>query len=95
SWKWNMRTMTMQMTSSRRSGELKQLRHLMELAKRKNHVRTKDLASVIGEIQYTRAQFKRGALHLKQLQKLKDKKIASRGWNKWTQLNKSAIPDIT
>ncbi|KAA6390769.1 MAG: hypothetical protein EZS28_013706 [Streblomastix strix] len=67
----------------------------MELAKRKKHVRTRYLASVIGEIQYIRAQFKRGALHIKQLQKLKDKDVASRGWNKWTHLNRSAIPDIT
>ncbi|KAA6370565.1 MAG: putative Transposon Ty3-I Gag-Pol polyprotein [Streblomastix strix] len=94
-WQWNMRTMTMQTTISRRRGVLKQLRHLMELAMRKKHEKTRNLASVIGEIQYTRAQFKRGALHTKQLQKLKDKEVASRGWNKWTQLNRSAIPDIT
>ncbi|KAA6383593.1 MAG: hypothetical protein EZS28_020878 [Streblomastix strix] len=70
-------------------------KHLMELAKRKKHIRTSDLASVIGEIQYTKAQFKRGALHIKQLQKLKVKEIASRGWNKWTQINKSVIPNLT
>ncbi|KAA6369206.1 MAG: hypothetical protein EZS28_035268 [Streblomastix strix] len=32
---------------------------------------------------------------LASLQKLKNKEAASRDWNKWTQLNKSAIPDIT
>ncbi|KAA6360606.1 MAG: hypothetical protein EZS28_043867, partial [Streblomastix strix] len=94
-WQWNMRTMTMQMTTPRRREVLKQLRHLMELATRKKYIRTRDLASVIGEIQYTKAQFKRGTLHTKQLLKLKDKEVASRGWNKWTQLNRSAIPDIT
>ncbi|KAA6366712.1 MAG: hypothetical protein EZS28_037761, partial [Streblomastix strix] len=52
-------------------------------------------ASVIGEVKYTRVQSKRGALHIQYLLKLKDKEVASRGWNKWTQLNRSAIPDIT
>ncbi|KAA6377769.1 MAG: hypothetical protein EZS28_026705 [Streblomastix strix] len=45
----------------------------------KKYVRTKDLASVIGKIQCTLAQFRRGALYIKQLQKLKDKEVASRG----------------
>ncbi|KAA6384971.1 MAG: hypothetical protein EZS28_019499, partial [Streblomastix strix] len=85
----------MQTTTSRGRGVLKQLKHLMELAKRKKHVRTRDLASVIGEIQCTIAQFKRGTLHIKQLQRLNDKEVARRGWNKWTQLNRSAISDIT
>ncbi|KAA6362989.1 MAG: hypothetical protein EZS28_041484 [Streblomastix strix] len=67
----------------------------MELAKRKKHVGTKDLVLVIGEIHYSSAQFKRGALNNKQLQKLKDKEVTSKGWNKWTQLNKSSISDIT
>ncbi|KAA6398993.1 MAG: hypothetical protein EZS28_005479 [Streblomastix strix] len=61
----------------------------------KKHSRTRNLASVIGEIQYTKAQFKRGVLHTKMLQKLKDKEVASRGRKKQAQLNKSAIPDIT
>ncbi|KAA6382617.1 MAG: hypothetical protein EZS28_021853, partial [Streblomastix strix] len=71
------------------------LKKLIELAKRKKHARTRDLISVIGEIQYSRTQFKRGALHTKQLQKLKDKEVASRSWNKWTQINKSVTLDIT
>ncbi|KAA6401077.1 MAG: hypothetical protein EZS28_003398 [Streblomastix strix] len=94
-WQWNMRTMTMQTTTSRRRGVLKQLRHLMELAKRKKYVRTKDLALVIGEIQCTRAQFKRGTLHLIKIQKQKDKKVTGRGWNMWTQPNKFTTLDIT
>ncbi|KAA6369053.1 MAG: hypothetical protein EZS28_035418 [Streblomastix strix] len=66
----------------------------MELVKRKKHVRTRDLAFVIGDIQCTKAQYQRGALHNKQLQKLKDKEVSRRGWNKLTQLNKIAIPNI-
>ncbi|KAA6361153.1 MAG: hypothetical protein EZS28_043322 [Streblomastix strix] len=87
--------MTVQTTTSRCREVLEQLKHLMELAKRKKHVRARDLASVFGEIQQTRAQFKRGEHHYKQLQMLKDKEIASWDWNKWTQLNDSVISDKT
>ncbi|KAA6372658.1 MAG: hypothetical protein EZS28_031814, partial [Streblomastix strix] len=40
-WQWNTRTMTIQLTISRRRGVLKQLRHLMELAKRKKTIKNK------------------------------------------------------
>ncbi|KAA6386268.1 MAG: hypothetical protein EZS28_018205 [Streblomastix strix] len=94
-WQWNIRSMSMQTTTSRRRGVLKQLRHLMELAKREKYVRTRYLASVIREIQYTRAQFKRVAFHNKYLQQLKDKEVVNKGWNKWNQLILTVIPKIT
>ncbi|KAA6380500.1 MAG: hypothetical protein EZS28_023973 [Streblomastix strix] len=92
---WSTRAMAMQRATSQRMGLLQLLNHLKKLAKRKKHVKTRESASVIGEIQYTRAQFKRGTLFVKQIQKLMDKVIDKRHWNKWTQLSKSAIPDIT
>ncbi|KAA6390271.1 MAG: hypothetical protein EZS28_014202 [Streblomastix strix] len=52
-------------------GVLKRLRNLMELAKRQKYIRTSDLELPFGEIQFIKVQFKRIALYIKYLQKLK------------------------
>ncbi|KAA6393561.1 MAG: hypothetical protein EZS28_010909 [Streblomastix strix] len=78
-WLWTTKTMTIQITVFCKRGILKQMMRLMEFARRKKHIRTRNLVFAIGEIQYTRVQFKRGTLYIKQHQKLKNKDVASWG----------------
>ncbi|KAA6363324.1 MAG: putative reverse transcriptase, partial [Streblomastix strix] len=94
-WRWDSRNLTIQLKPKRRRGMIKQLKILMNRAIHNKYIRTRELAKRIGEIQFARAQFVRGALRTKLLNKLKDQEVQRSGWNNWTKLTCKVVPEIT
>ncbi|KAA6377890.1 MAG: putative Transposon Ty3-G Gag-Pol polyprotein, partial [Streblomastix strix] len=94
-WQWNSISQTLFMTSQRRRSIISKLKWYTKLALMKQYVKTRKLASILGETQFTEVQLRRGALHLKRIQQLVSQQAKMKGWNSWIRLSPTLIPEFS
>jgi ribonuclease HI len=80
-WRWDLREAAMKMPTTRRADLMKTLKEWARYAERRTRRPTKELAGLIGSLNYLRMQFPEASMHLKTLDSLKVRAVAAEGWN--------------
>ncbi|KAA6378723.1 MAG: putative Transposon Ty3-I Gag-Pol polyprotein [Streblomastix strix] len=93
-WKFNSKQMTIQCTEERVKKILIKLQLWEESIQKKQNVRVKDLAGIIGKLSFCRTQIKQASLHLRILNKIKSNAANQNGWNSRTIIHKGALREI-
>ncbi|KAA6365103.1 MAG: putative reverse transcriptase, partial [Streblomastix strix] len=93
-WSVNSLSNELTMTSQRREEMLRRISKWRRMIQSHKSVKTRWLASLIGKFNFLRIQIKRGGLHLKKLNKLKNKSVEQKGWNCWVQLQRTILPEL-
>jgi ribonuclease HI len=85
-WELDLRRRELRMTAKRRAGILQKLFQLGRMASRREFMRTRDLASLIGILNFLRAQFPLASLHMVKLNQLKNSAVKKSGWQGTTTI---------
>jgi ribonuclease HI len=85
-WLLNFETESIQMTDKRRQGLLTKLLGFLARARYRQMVRCRELASLLGELNFLRAQFPMASLYMSVLNATKTKGVRARGWSGSTRL---------
>jgi ribonuclease HI len=80
-WKWDLRTYTVCMAEEKRHGLMSQLTGWIRLAEMRARTPVRNLASLIGRLNFLRLQFPDASLHLKELDDLKVRTVQKGGWD--------------
>jgi ribonuclease HI/DNA-binding transcriptional ArsR family regulator len=79
-WTWNLREGAVQMTAGRRTKMGKEMREWIATASARKQVTVRELAKLIGNLNFLRLQIPEASLHLKVLDDAKVKTVRKQGW---------------
>jgi ribonuclease HI len=80
-WSWDLRTYTVCTAENKRHSLRTLLTSWLRKAERRCRAPVRDLAGLIGRLNFLRLQYPEASLHLKQLDGLKVRTVQERGWN--------------
>jgi ribonuclease HI len=80
-WTWNFRDMTVKMKKERRKGLRKSLKWWIKACQRRQVVKVRDVASLLGQVNFLRTQIPRVALYTTALNRAKVRGVRKGGWN--------------
>jgi ribonuclease HI len=80
-WDFDLRTLTVRTTRSRRSALLGELSLFLRTAKRRTYLQTKKLAALLGSLNFLRLQFVSASLYTMKLNTLKTHAVRNTGWD--------------
>jgi ribonuclease HI len=93
-WEFNLRTLTVRTTRSRRSTLLGDLSLFLRTAKRRTYLRTKKLAALLGSLNFLRLQFVSASLYTVKLNALKTHAVRSTGWDGQVRLTPAIAGEL-
>jgi ribonuclease HI len=93
-WKWNLMNATVTMPAARRNELLDAVEHWRGYAERRQRRPTRELAGLIGTLNFLRLQFPEASLHLRTLDTLKVQAVASGGWDGYCTPNPALRGDL-
>jgi ribonuclease HI len=93
-WRWNLRTLAVTMTTARATAMRATLTTWRRRAESRQRCRTRDLAALIGNLNFLRFQTPEASLYLARLDLTKQQAVAHFGWSGYCTLNPSLLGEI-
>jgi ribonuclease HI len=93
-WRWNLRNATVTMPTARRRELIASLKHWITYSEQRTSRPIKELASLIGSLNFLRLQFPDAGLHMRTLDTLKVRAVVSKGWDGACAPNPSLKGDL-
>jgi hypothetical protein len=93
-WIWDFQTMEVKMKKERRESLMKLLRKWLGKSKETKMVKNRDLAALLGKVNFLRMQFPRMSLYTVRLNQAKVKGVKWTGWNGKTRLTKQQSGEL-
>ncbi|KAA6382095.1 MAG: hypothetical protein EZS28_022381 [Streblomastix strix] len=93
-WQFQTASMEVTMTPNRRREMKNKLKAWIQTTNERQIVTTRNLASLIGDINYLRFQFSQISLWMNSLNNLKTKAVAKGGWEASVKLNKQILGNL-
>jgi ribonuclease HI len=93
-WEFNLRTLTVRTTRSRRSALLGDLSLFLTTAKQRTYVQTKKLAALLGSLNFLRLQFVSASLYTTKLNTLKTHAVSRTGWDGQVRLTPAIAGEL-
>ncbi|KAA6392864.1 MAG: putative reverse transcriptase [Streblomastix strix] len=94
-WKWSTMNLTIQLTAVRRRQLKHRLSRWIEIVKRGERVKIKDLASVIGELNFVRTQLVDASLHMRTLYRIQTQAVFRSTWKGRCRMDRRSLGDLT
>ncbi|KAA6401218.1 MAG: hypothetical protein EZS28_003262 [Streblomastix strix] len=82
------------MTTERRQEMMSLMWKWKKIAQMQQSTKIKYLASLIGKINFLRLQFKRGGLHMRVMNQMKNKAAQQYGWNGYLWTSRRMLPEL-
>jgi ribonuclease HI len=93
-WEWDLQAASVRMTQTRRTDLRTQLETWRQRAVQRMRVPVRELAKLIGNINFLRVQIPETSLYTKEMDKLKIQAVAAGGWNGYCTANPSLLGEI-
>ncbi|KAA6400282.1 MAG: putative Transposon Ty3-G Gag-Pol polyprotein [Streblomastix strix] len=91
---WNMEEMIVKMPQDRQINLLYQLNLLNHQTQQRLEVQTRQLAKLIGKLQFLKFQFQLASFHQIKLNRLKDKAVHKRGWDSTLRFKHTILSEL-
>jgi ribonuclease HI len=93
-WQLNFQTRELKMTDKRRTELLQILFQTMEKAEKREQMRCRQLASLLGSLNFLRTQFPMASLYMSQLNATRTRAVKKSGWDGMTTLTPTILGEI-
>jgi hypothetical protein len=93
-WEWDLKTAAVRMTQTRRTNMKTQLEAWKERITHRTRTPTKDIARLIGNINFLRLQVPEASLYTKEMDQIKVQAVVRSGWNGFCTPNPAMLGEI-
>ncbi|KAA6360405.1 MAG: putative Transposon Tf2-9 polyprotein, partial [Streblomastix strix] len=93
-WIWDTKLMTARMPLNRQQKLFFRLSQMIQQTINRQFVRIKEVAKLIGKLQFLKFQFQLASFHLIKLNRIKDRAARLRGWDSTLQLKLTILPEL-
>ncbi|KAA6360853.1 MAG: hypothetical protein EZS28_043620, partial [Streblomastix strix] len=93
-WIWNLREMNIRMSEERKSKMIQALKDWCNTVSRSKNVKIRQLAALIGRLNFLRTEIKEASLYLIELDKAKTQALKTNSWDGTMTVNKIVIKEL-
>ncbi|KAA6362952.1 MAG: putative Transposon Ty3-I Gag-Pol polyprotein, partial [Streblomastix strix] len=93
-WIWNLREMNIRMSEERKSKMIQALKDWCNIIYKSKNVKIRQLAALIGRLNFLRPQIKEASLYLMELDKAKTQALKTESWDGIMKVNKIVIKEL-